>query len=124
MIVTNQEFDGESKDLNSYIHLYTHMPELLIKRNVKTRNKKILHYPQLDTVLMVEKLIKDKGGEFKKKSLWQHLPKKVMYQTFCVIFDYLTYSKKIGVDKVGHVCWIWDPEGTRKYFSRKDLSWK
>jgi len=86
--------------------------------------KQILHYPQLDTVLMVEKFIQEYGGEFKKKSLWEHLPKKMMYQTYCVIFDYLLQSNKIAVDKEGHVCWIWDPEGVKKYLKRKDLSWR
>lgn len=28
---------------------------------------KILHYPQLDTILMVEKFIKENSGEFKKE---------------------------------------------------------
>ena len=81
----------------------------------------ILHYPQLDTVLMVEEFIKEHSGEFKKRKLWEHLPKKTMYQTFCVIFDYLLESNKIAVDSVGKVGWIWDPEGVRKYLKRKDL---
>ena len=93
------------------------MQELLM------RKKDILHYPQLDTVLMVEKFIEENSGEFKKKSLWEHLPKKMMYQTFCVIIDYLLHSGKIGIDKEGKLAWIWDPEGVRRYLARKDLSW-
>lgn len=81
----------------------------------------ILHYPQLDTVLMVEEFIKEHSGELKKRKLWEHLPKKTMYQTFCVIFDYLLESNKIAVDSEGKVGWIWDPEGVRKYLKRKDL---
>ena len=87
----------------------------------KMARRDILHYPQLDTVLMVEKFIWKHSGEFKKKSLWEHLPKKMMYQTFCVIFDYLLDSGKIAIDKEGHVAWIWDPEGVRRYLARKDL---
>jgi len=83
--------------------------------------KQILHYPQLDTVLMVESFIKGNGGEFKKKSLWEHLPKKMMYQTFCVIFDYLLYSGKIAVDKKGKVCWIWNPELVKRYLAKPYL---
>ena len=83
--------------------------------------KQILHYPQLDTVLMVEGFIKDNSGEFKKKSVWEHLPKKMMYQTFCVIFDYLVHSGKISVDKEGKVCWIWNPELVRRYLSKPHL---
>ena len=105
----------ESKVLNmfSYIHLYN------LKKIIK---KSILHYPQLDTVLMVEEFIRDNGGEYKKKSLWQNLPKKMMYQTYCVIFDYLLTSGKIATDREGHVCWIWDPDTVRKYLARPDLS--
>jgi hypothetical protein len=83
----------------------------------------ILHYPRLDTVLMVESFIRDNSGEFKKRSLWEKLPKKTMYQTFQVIFDYLVDSGKIGVDRQGHIAWIWNPSLVRKYIGREDLAW-
>ena len=51
--------------------------------------QKILHYPRLDSVLMVEKTIRKFDGKYWKKQLWQHLPKKMMYQTFQVILGYL-----------------------------------
>ena len=86
--------------------------------------QKILHYPRLDTVLMVEKLIYDTSGEFTKKQLWDRLPKKVMYQTFSVIIDYLLYSRRISVDAEGKIGWIWDPEGVKKYLKKKHLIWK
>ncbi len=84
----------------------------------------ILHYPQLDTVLMVEEFIKNHSGEFKKKTLWSNLPKKMMYQTFCVIFDYLHESKKIAKDSEGKIAWIWDPEGVDKFLSNPNLRWR
>ncbi len=93
------------------------MQQLLLKK------KGILHFPQLDTVLMVEKFIKENSGEFKKKSLWENLPKQMMYQTYCVIIDYLMNSGKVAVDKEGKIAWIWDPEGVKRYLARKDLSW-
>ena len=83
--------------------------------------KNILHYPQLDTVLMVEEFIRDHSGEFKKRSLWEHLPKKMMYQTFCVVFDYLVESGKIAIDKEGKIAWIWNPELVKKYLSKPEL---
>jgi len=86
--------------------------------------KKILHYPRLDSVLMVERLIYDTSGEFTKKQLWDRLPKKMMYQTFSVIIDYLLYSGKIAVDKEGKICWIWSPKLVKKYLKRNDLEWK
>lgn len=90
----------------------------------KQAAKQILHYPQLDTVLMVEKFIRDNGGEYKKRSLWEHLPRKMIYQTYCVIFDYLQSSGKIAVDREGHICWIWNPELVQKYLKRSDLFWR
>lgn len=86
--------------------------------------QKILHYPRLDNVLMVERLIYETSGEFTKKQLWNKLPKKMMYQTFCVIIDYLLYSGKIAVDSEGKIGWIWDPKGVERYLKRKDLFWK
>lgn len=86
--------------------------------------KKILHYPRLDSVLMVEKLIYDTSGTYTKKQLWERLPKKMMYQTFSVVLNYLLYSGKISVDKEGKIGWIWDPEGVDRYLKRKDLFWR
>lgn len=86
--------------------------------------KKILHYPRLDSVLMVEKLIYDTSGTYTKKQLWDRLPKKMMYQTFSVIIDYLLYSGRIAVDKEGKLAWIWDPKGVEKYLKKKHLIWR
>ncbi len=69
-------------------------------------NSEILHYPQLDTVLMVEEFIREHSGEYKKKSLWENLPKRMMYQTYQVIFDYLLDSGKIAQDREGKIAWI------------------
>jgi len=81
----------------------------------------ILHYPRLDTILMVEDFIREHSGEFKKRALWEHLPKKMMYQTFCVVFDYLLEFGKIALDIEGKIAWIWNPELVKKYLARKDL---
>ena len=85
------------------------------------KTQQILRYPRLDTVMMVEEFIKKHGGEYKKVQIWQGLPKKVMYQTYQVIFDYLSETNKIAVDKEGHVCWIWDPEGVKRLLKKKHL---
>jgi hypothetical protein len=97
---------------------------LNFKRIFGKKQSDILRFPRLDTVLMVEEFIKENGGEFKKRSLWENLPKKMMYQTFCVVFDYLRDSGKIALDREGKVAWIWNPKLIRKYLNRKDLSWK
>lgn len=85
------------------------------------KNKNILRYPRLDTVLMVEKSIQKYDGDFKKKQLWMHLPKKMMYQTFCLIIEYLLHSRKISIDSEGKLGWIYYPERARKYYERTDL---
>ena len=84
----------------------------------------ILRYPRLDTVLMVEQFIKKRDGEFKKKKLWQKLPKKMMYQTFCVVIDYLLYSGKISIDAEGKIGWIYYPERAKYWLKQKHLEWR
>ncbi len=86
--------------------------------------QKILHYPRLDSVLMVERLIYQTSGEFTKKQLWLRLPKKMMYQTFSVIIDYLLYSNRIAVDREGKIGWIWNPILVKKYLKKQNLEWK
>lgn len=75
--------------------------------------KKKIHYPQLDTILMVEKTIQ-KMDYTKKTELWNALPKKVMYQTFSMILDYLEQSGKIMIDEQGCIIWTWNPEMIKK----------
>lgn len=79
--------------------------------------------PTLQTVLMVEKFIEDNSGEFKKTELFNNLPKKVMWQTFQVIMEYLESIHKIVYDKEGFVVYIWNPDLMKKYSNRKDLEW-
>jgi len=78
--------------------------------------KKTIHYPQLDTILMVEEAIQQMSYP-KKTELWKSLPKKVMYQTFCLIIDYLEQSGKIIIDKDGRIVWTWNPEMIKKIIS-------
>jgi len=90
----------------SYINIYK------MKKRIKNQ---ILHSPTLETVLMVEKTIYKHSGELGKYQLWKKLPRKVMYQTFLLILDYLEETNKILIDKRdGKIVWIWDPEGVRK----------
>jgi hypothetical protein len=81
----------------------------------------VLRYPRLDTVLMVEEYIKAHDGKFRKRKLWESLPKGMMYQTFSVIIEYLLYSRKISVDAENKIGWIYYPEEARRHYARKDL---
>jgi len=91
------------------------------KTNVIFKQENILRYPRLDTVLMVEEAIRNAKDYPTKAKLWKSLPKKMMYQTFNMIIDYLEYSGKILIEKDGSILWIWDPEGVRKLLSKKHL---
>ncbi len=82
------------------------------------QKRKILHSPNLESILMVEKTIRKYSQECGKYQLWKKLPKKMMYQTFLVILDYLKESGKIIIDKERCIIWIWDSEGVRKLISK------
>jgi len=81
-------------------------------------------YPRLDTVLMVENFIRENDGEYKKKQLWENLPKKMMYQTFSLIIDYLLISGKISVDSERKIGWIFYPDETEKRMKQAHLVWR
>ncbi len=71
--------------------------------------KEILRSPRLDTVLMVEKTVEENSGECGRYQLWNKLPKKMMYQTFSLILNYLEKSGKVLMTKDGKVLWVWNP---------------
>ncbi|MFT4311550.1 MAG: hypothetical protein ACMXX7_02905 [Candidatus Woesearchaeota archaeon] len=71
---------------------------------------KLLHSPTLESVKMVENTIKKYSQEYTKYQLWKKLPKKMMYQTYCTIFDYLLNNKIMVDKKDGIVFWTYDPD--------------
>ena len=76
-------------------------------------------YPRLDTVLMVEEAIRNAGGDYSVRQLWLNLPKKVMWQTYLTVIDYLEYSGKILIDtRDNRPVWIWDPKGVEEIKKR------
>jgi hypothetical protein len=79
------------------------------------------HSPRLDTILMVEEFIREHSGEYRRRALWENLPKRMMYQTFKTVIEYLEASGKIASDSQGKICWIHNPELVRKYALREDL---
>lgn len=76
---------------------------------------KLIHYPRLDTVLMVEDAIRKAKEYPSKRQLWLSLNKKIMYQTFNIIIGYLEKSNKILIDKDGAITWIWNPKLVKRY---------
>jgi len=55
----------------------------------------ILHYPKLDSILMVERAVQESEDYPTRMELWRSLPKGMQYQTFKLILDYLERSNKI-----------------------------
>ncbi|HLD55267.1 MAG TPA: hypothetical protein VJB35_03325 [Candidatus Nanoarchaeia archaeon] len=78
--------------------------QILQKRNIFARS------PTLDTVVMVEKTIEKYSGEFGKTEIWKKLPKKVMWQTYLLVIDYLLEINKIAIDRNGILGYIWNPK--------------
>jgi hypothetical protein len=83
-----------------------------IQKNPYTRS------PTLNTVLMIEKTIKEYSGEFNRRQLWQKLSKKAMWQTYLIVLDYLQNINKIALDKNGTIVYIWNPKLTKTLSKR------
>ena len=63
------------------------------------------HSPTLNTILMVEKTLKDSGELMSLAELKRKVPKQVMHQTLINILDYLQLSGKIVIGTKG-VLWV------------------
>ena len=55
------------------------------------RTKCLARSPTLDTVRMIEEAIASEsgGGNTNRTAIWRKLPKKVMWQTYVAVLDYL-----------------------------------
>jgi hypothetical protein len=81
----------------------------------------IARSPNLDTVIMVEKFIEKNSGEYNRTQLWKKLPKKVMWQTYIIILDYLQSINKIAIANNGILVYIWSPELAKRFSKRKPI---
>lgn len=86
----------------NYINLYNNQ---FMVEGVRKR-RQIIHYPRLDTVMMIEDAIRSAREYPTKAELIRHLPKKVMYQTFNLVLEYLQRSNKIIVANDGRIVWV------------------
>jgi len=93
------------------------MPKLEFNRNemIEKRKDKVLRYPNLNTVLMVEDFLKEhRDMPMRLSELKKRLPKQVMHQTIKIILEYLWKSGKIIYGPKG-IQWIYsEPEHLRK----------
>ncbi len=77
--------------------------------------------PTLDTVLMIEKTIERYSGEFNRTEMWKKLPRKVMWQTYLIVLDYLENINKIAFDRNGTIGYIWNPKLAKMLSKRKEV---
>ena len=67
-------------------------------------NKNIIHYPNLKTVLMVEKVLKNSELALSREEIKKGLSTKIMHQTLNVILEYL---EQRGMIVDGHKGVLW-----------------
>ncbi len=77
----------------------------------------VLHYPRLDTILNVEKIIKAAINPLSKNEIDRRLPKQIMRQTLNLILAYLEESGKVAMLKEG-IIWIHKDEISPKLRSK------
>jgi hypothetical protein len=74
----------------------------------------LIHMPTLNTVLMVEKTLKEmEGSVMTVAELKRKLPKQVNHNTLKVILEYLDESNKILIGMRG-ITWIHNPNSKLK----------
>lgn len=77
------------------------------------------HYPQLNTILMIENAVKQYNGKYTITQLWRKLEKGVMYQTYKTAIDYLIVSRKIII-KNRKLIWIFNPDLMDKLIAKSE----
>ena len=80
--------------------------------------QKLIHYPNLKTVIMIESFLEKQKKPVSKNYLLERLPRKVMRQTLNIALEYLELSGKIYVSKNG-VEWTFDENKRLKTTLRK-----
>ncbi|HLD15711.1 MAG TPA: hypothetical protein VJB94_03995 [Candidatus Nanoarchaeia archaeon] len=72
---------------------------------MKSISQTVLHYPRLDTILMIEEVLKKADFTLSKNEILRRLPKQVMRQTLNLILDYLEEKGVIMIGNKG-VLWV------------------
>lgn len=70
--------------------------------------QEVIHYPNLKTVLIVEKILQNSNELMSREDIKRKLPNKIMHQTLNVILEYLERSGKILDGRKG-ILWIYNP---------------
>lgn len=83
------------------------------------RKNPFLRSPTLDTVFMIERTMDKYSGEFNRTELWKKLPRKVMWQTYLIVLDYLQSINKVAIANNGVLVYIWSPDVAKKFANRR-----
>ncbi|HIH20586.1 TPA: hypothetical protein HA244_04935 [Candidatus Micrarchaeota archaeon] len=87
---------------------------------MKAAQVQIMHSPTLNTVLMVEKALKEARQVLKLSELKRRLPRQVMHGTLLHILDYLQESGKILITTKG-ILWCYRPPAEMERLKRNTL---
>ena len=79
--------------------------------------EEVLHFPRLDTILNVERIIKSAKDPLSKNEIDRRLEKKIMRPTLNIILKYLEQSGKIVILKEG-IIWIYREDISDKLKSK------
>lgn len=94
------------------------MQELMRRRKMI----KAQHSPTLNTVMMVEDVVRDAKEVISVAELKRRLPKKVNHYTLKLILSYLQLSGKIEFTPYG-VVWIFTPKEDISSLLKKGRTW-
>ena len=78
------------------------------KQQLESPKIVVIHYPNLSTVLAVEKVVRESGEPLSKNELKRRLGAGIMHQTLNVVIDYLEDRGLVYVSSKG-VLWIYNP---------------
>lgn len=72
------------------------------------KDKEIIHYPNLKTMLMVEDVLRKADVIIDREELKRRLPMQIMHQTLNLILAYLE-EKGMIIDSHKGILWIYNP---------------
>lgn len=72
------------------------------------KEKNIIHFPNLKTMLMIERALREAETMIDREELKRRLPVKIMHQTLNLILRYLEERGMI-IDSHKGILWIYNP---------------
>ncbi len=75
--------------------------------------KQVLHYPNLKTMLSIERTLRDAEMMINREELKRRLPMKIMHQTMNIVLDYLE-QRGMLIDSHKGILWIYNPSSKLK----------